>query len=267
MRPITEFTDYRSFLRAWSAERPRQRSQRNLAKRLGLAPSFVSMVFNGKRALSPDDAEAWGLAMQLAGDDLAHWIAMVRAAHGGTTEREEASVSLRARRNFVRAKQAPIDQDAFARVHTWTIFSLAQCDGFRPEASWLVERVVPEISLDAARESVEALVAAGLLQLDVAGVWRAVDDPLAMPPETDRTRVERLKQLHREQLAHGASALEHPPESRHVVSVVVAVPLAALPDLKRRLEKAVLEAVETAKQAGSPDHVVQVSLQVVPRSR
>jgi plasmid maintenance system antidote protein VapI len=55
MRSILEFTDYRAFLRAWVAERPAQRTQRNLARRLGVAASFVSRVMNGKRALSPDE--------------------------------------------------------------------------------------------------------------------------------------------------------------------------------------------------------------------
>jgi uncharacterized protein (TIGR02147 family) len=265
MRPITEFVDYRAWLRAWMAERPKQRTQRELARRLEVASSLVSMVLSGKRNLTVDQAAAWGRALRLAADDHAHWVAMVRAAHGGEVERREAALELRARRAFARARRMPVEQDVFAAWHTWAILELARCPGFVADAAWIAAEIRPRIDVDDAARALEALIEAGFVERTPEGA-RAAGGPVVIPDATDPLRIERLKSLHRDQLAYAATVMDQPRELRHVVSIMFAASKQALPLVKERLGQAIREAVESAGDEHPLDQVFQVSLQIVPRS-
>lgn len=264
MRPIFEYQDYRRFLRAWRDDKPKARSQRSLAKKLDISDGFVSMVFSGQRPLSLDDAPAWARAMRLEGDEASHFVAMVRAAHGTAADRASAELELRARRNFGRAQPTSVDP-VFAAWHPWAILELARCDGFQDDPDWLASKLVPNVPADEVAAALAALQDAGLLELR-DGRLRPSDRPVAFPTESVGEGMARIKALHRLHLTHAAEALELPPEDRHVVSIVFAASRSALPDLARRLDQVVREAVEAALAFDDPDQVLQVSLQILPRS-
>lgn len=261
---VTEFTDYRQVVHAWMAELPNVRTQGLLKRRTGRASATISMILQGKRTLQPDDAENWGNAMRLEGDDLDHFVDLVRMAHGKEQERHEAWERVIARQTFARRTPLPLDHEVFARSSTWALLALVDCAGFRPDPQWIAETLIPPITPAEAAEALEQLVTAGLLTRDDAGTLTKSDDPIAIADE--EVEVDRWNALHVEQLEHALAALRGPPEDRHVVGVVFAVAEERLDDVVARLEAAIRE-VLVVEEDQPPDRVVQISLQIVPRSK
>lgn len=71
-RPVvTRFTDYRAYLRAmiaWSKEHRRGFSYRSFAKKAGFSsPSFLKLVADGQRRLSPESVERVALGSASSG--------------------------------------------------------------------------------------------------------------------------------------------------------------------------------------------------------
>jgi uncharacterized protein (TIGR02147 family) len=267
MKPMIEYEDYRSWLRSWVAERPHQRSQRALARKLEVASSYVNMVFSGKRKLAVDEADAWAEVLKLSPDEREHWIAMVRSAHGNEVERQGAKAELSVRREVAKAWRMPVETDAFASWHTYAILELSRCRGFRCDPEWIATALNPPITVEDAARSLEALLEVGFVERSADGGARASSGSVFVPALPEQQQVERFKQLHRDQLAYAATVLDHPASERHVIGMVFAVPHEALPELKEAVTKAVRIAVQNASASGEPTQVFQLSVQLVPRSR
>lgn len=267
MKPMSEYDDYRSWLRSWVAERPQHRSQRALARKLSVAPSYVNMVFSGKRRLAVDEADAWAEALKLTDDEREHWTAMVRSAHGHEGERQTAKAELTVRRSLAKAHRMQVETDAFASWHTYAILELARCEGFRCDAEWIASQLVPPVSVEQAEASLTALLDAGFLEQLPDGGARTANTTVLVPALPEREQVARFKQLHRDQLDYAATVLDQPPDQRHVVGMVFAAAPEALVELREALDRAARIAVQTACTSGAPTQVFQLSIQLVPRSR
>lgn len=261
---MTDYLDYREVVLAWMAEMPNVRTQGLLSLRTGRASSTISMTVQRKRPLQPDDAELWGKAMRLSGEDLAHFVDLVRSAHGTEQERAEATERVLARRAFAQRAPLPLDHEVFGRSSTWALLALVDCEGFRPDPAWIAATLVPPITEDEARDALDLLVTAGLVSLGPDGAVHKTDVPVAVAD--NEAQVERWNALHAEQLGYALSALAAPSEDRHLVGVVAAIAHKRLPELVARLEGAIREVL--VDQEDYPvDRVVQISLQIIPRSK
>lgn len=267
MKPITEYDDYRSWLRAWLVERPHRRSQRALARKLDVASSYVNMVVSGKRRLAVDEAEAWADALRLTVEERPHWIAMVRSAHGNETERKDAKAEMSARRQLAKARVMPVNDDAFASWHTFAILELARCSGFRCDPTWIAGQMNPPVSEEQAERSLAALFEAGFLEATPDGGARPSSSPVFVPSVPEKQQIARLKQLHRDQLGYAATVLDQPATERHVISMVFAASPESIATLREALDRAIRIAVQSAVSSHSPTQVFQLSAQLVPRSR
>jgi uncharacterized protein (TIGR02147 family) len=265
MRSITDFTDYRAWIKYWLKQRP-QRSQNALAARVGVSGGFVSMVLAGERAIAVDDAPTWGRAMKLEGTDLKHFVAMVRAAHGSQEDRGQARREIRARRAFERARRVSADHPALGQWYTWAIVELGRCDGFRADPEWIAGTLVPRVAVEEVRAALDVLVILGLLAPAADGALRTPTTAVTLIGGSDRAHADRARRLHQQHLEHARTVLEFPRTRRHSTGVLCAVPTHLLPEIGRRIEESIREAIDVAREQGPCDGVAQVTLQILPRS-
>jgi uncharacterized protein (TIGR02147 family) len=242
------------------------RTQGLLKRRTGRATSTISMILQGKRTLQPDDAENWGRAMHLQGDDLAHFVDLARMAHGTEQERREAWERVIARQTFARRTPLPLDHEVFGKASTWTILALVGCEGFQSDPEWIGRALLPPIPAAEVAEALDQLIAAGLVAQAADGTLSKSDAPVATRDGDADGADARWHALHVEQLQFALSSLDRPALDRHVVGVMVAVPETQLDDLVARLEGGIREALVSDEES-PPNLVVQITLQIVPRSR
>ncbi len=254
---VTEFDDYRSLVRAWLEAKPRGRSMRSLAKRLGTSHAFVSMVLSGQRHLALDDVKAWTTAMGLSVEEGLWLDALVRKEHGPTREaRREAAWEIVTRR--VLARERPELVPLFASVTGQVLAELARVGLVEPEdTASLAARFRPPLSGDQLAGAVAAARGASLVGPGAATATRVAGRPLAAA----------VSDFHRETLENAARALqEDPPSQRHFASLVVALPSSALPEVEVRLRDALLRAIGPWQDGAAADRVFQISVQVVART-
>lgn len=81
---VTEFTDYKAFLRAKIAEQPKVGYQTQLAKAAGCTPSFLSQALNSSVHLTPDQGAGLASFWQLPELDADYFLALVNEARAAT---------------------------------------------------------------------------------------------------------------------------------------------------------------------------------------
>ncbi|MBR2095357.1 MAG: TIGR02147 family protein, partial [Fibrobacter sp.] len=78
MKPITEYQDYREYMRDFYEERKRSSlfSWREFSKLAGFtSPNYIQLVCEGKSRLSKTGVEKVATAMELAGSDREYFLA------------------------------------------------------------------------------------------------------------------------------------------------------------------------------------------------
>ncbi len=249
--PICSYEHCRDYLSAWLAgQRPGHRV-RALARRIGCAPSTVSMIRKGKRRLNPAHGALWAWGLRLDDQQADYWEHLVVAAEAKSEDgRERARLRLAATREWQQAVRSSGSLRLCARWYYMAIVEAARCCGFRADPAWLAARLYPSISPEEAREALDTLTELGLL--DPGG---QSSDNHAFHADIGHERADgAMATLHRDSLAHAAAALrELTREERYLGSFTFAVPTQALPDLIEELERLHLDVVQAAlRHGGSP---------------
>lgn len=264
--PITRFVDYRKYVRAW-LDAHHARSMRSLAKGVGVHHSFVSMVLKGKRSVAVSDARTWAEAMRLDGEAQTYFEAMVRWRHGATPAlRRAARVHLDAARNFADAQEVASESaELLLSWHVIALYELARLPAFQGEVAWIAERLWPRVSHDEIQDALDALEELGALARDAGGALRPVHDWQATDTQIDDRKMAHLAvALHKSVLDNAVQALGIDGGERYLGAVTLTVRRSDLGDIVGALHQAQLAALEPFRAPDDADHVVTVSLQVVP---
>ena len=260
--------DYRTWFQAWIDQAP-GRSQTLLARRVGASRSMVAMILQGRRRLPLALAMPWARELGVEGDALLQFEALVRQEEG------ESLSARRLARQHLRALRAHRDAELlgdkqFGLLERWyvpVILELARTGALQDDATWLSERLWPEVDAPELRTALDDLFEAGALVRPPDGI-QARHEAMATvrEPQGDASAI--AKRYHAEQLAHASDALhEFGPDERYLASLTVAIPRARLPELVEALHRVPLEVTAPFREIEGADHVVQLSVQLFPRVR
>lgn len=267
---IYDYTDYRKYLKDWFEERQGRPSVRGFAKKVDCSPSLLSSVMNGSRDLAAPLAEKVVLAMGLDPDEKGFFLDLVAMEQAETrAQRREAVDRVMGVRRF---RSSPQIVDAmyliFSRWYYPAILELARCASFREDAAWIARTLVPAITEAEATEALVMLITAGFLVRGDDGVLVAAGTSWATEHEVERVMSSGLVTMHRWVTGRAPDALEEfPKEERHFGTLALAIPEAALPELKKTITRFEEEVFSRFGALKDPERVFQVSVQAFPISR
>lgn len=268
------YTDFRDFLRDWFAHRkaanPRF-SHRLFARRLGSSdPSVLSNLISGRRRLSEARIAPMAAALGLDAPEARYFELLVAFGQAeGREAQERAWASLVQHRLD---QQGPgIDRDHLRYLSSWhfaAIRTLAECEHFQPDPTWIAQTLRPRIEPGQAAEALSLLERLGFLVRE--GDTLVPADPVLHTSEI----VGRLGSYgyHRDSHHLAGQTLEHLLEPRVAdetafLGLTVAVPEHRLPQLRKLLWEAQLQVLHRCEAWTEPrDRVAQVNIQMFPIS-
>lgn len=268
---VFAFRDYRAFLRAF---RERERGEKDgfspseFAKRAGIrSPSYLKLVIDGRRNLTPDLAHRFGQACGLRDDMLAYFCALV-AFNQAKTARERGLhyATLCGFKRFRASHRLESAQSAYhSEWYIPAIYELCGCADFDEDPRAIAKRLLPPILPKQAREALQVLSELGLLLRAPDGRLKPAESIVATP---EGPLGHHIVEYHRTMMRRAADALDHVPrEEREIASLTIAVSERRMRELKAELE-AFRHALAARYQADpAAERVVQLNLQLFPLSK
>ena len=243
----------REFLRCQS--RNSSYSLRAYAKKLGLFPSALSEILNGKRPIT-----------RKMGQKI-----LTRLAHD-PAESGEILLSLKGRNtkpssgpHVLTQSFTQLSSDQYRVLSDWYYFallSLAETAGFRPDPKWIARRL--GIRVSEARTALARLKRLGLLVQDTSG---KISPTGASLTTTSDVRDLSLQKSHHQNLDLARRSLdEDSVEIRDITAITLAIAPSKMKRAKERIQRFRREMAEFL-EAGEKEEVYKLCIQLFPVSK
>ncbi len=243
--------DFRLFLQRELVERCRRNpkySLRAFAKSLGIVPSALSDMLNGKRTITPASIQRLGLALGLN-------LSEVRSF----TEGRKAKPS----QDFQQ-----LTLDTFAIISDWyhyAILELMKVKGFKSDLNWIARAL--GISKSEVNAAFERLCRVGLIAVDKRGRWRDTSGGFSTNIIDSNITSAGNKKLQRQFLEMSIKALEHlPPQVRNHTSMTMPINPKKLPEAIARIKDFRRELCEFLENEKDLKEVYNLSISLYPLS-
>lgn len=263
------YLDFRLYLKdLLKAEKARNRyfSFRYFSRVAGLSsPSYLKMVMDGKRNLSPSSIHQFAKAFKLGRKETAYFEALV-LFNQARTEKEkdlyfERLSALRPTGNLHGLEK---DQyEYYTHKHFVIIREMVALPHFQDDPAWIAGRLSPPIKPKDVEHSIDVLTRLGLLKRDPTGKLVQCDASVTTPPEVVSIEV---MQFHKAMINDAKDALfAVPPDQRDISAVTVPIPLKSIPELKQKLQTFREELVAMINKGDQNfDEVYQFNIQLFP---
>lgn len=227
MKPITEYLNYRTYLRDWydeSRARNKAISFRWLAEKAGFSsPSFPKHVMDGKRNLGPEGALGIGRALSLKEKDLAYWMHLVRYnQETAPIEKQKHYASLSEIVGSVDVKSiADSSTRYYGKWYLPVLRELAPQVSLGSDPDTLAAWFHPPLTGEEIRTGLEELEALNLLERQPDNTYRQTSQAITSGRPKDR---EALLGFHEAMLEKTKQALHAmDPSQRHVSALTLGV--------------------------------------------
>lgn len=268
IRRLFEYDSYRSFLRDYLQEERKRRpgfSQRSFALKLGWkSTGAMSLILSGSRNMGEAPLQALPAALGLAGRPASFLIALVRHNQADDLEGREKTLQelkrLRKSGRFARtsSKQFPYWEE----WHHVVVRELAVHLPWNGDYAKLGAAVVPAISAEKARRSVERLCSIGLLQKRPDGGYEQSDPVVSAEGAPGAL----LREFKREMVLRGLVAMDDlPPARRHFSTSTISMSRESFKRMCKRIDELRAEFLESASEE-EPEIVFQANFQIFPIS-
>lgn len=241
-------------------ERNAAYSLRALARDAGLSPAVLSLVMNGKRALTLEKAMAIADKLKLTAD-------IRQALFQAVSEDHDIRVDPTKRRTRAMEDKMAYMQlrmDQFTVIGDWwhfALLNLAKLRGFRSDVSWMAEKLAIDPSV--CGEALERLRRLGLMELK-NGEWKRTARPLETPTDIPS---QAIRNFHRQTIARAVESMEESPlDERDITSIMLVTDKAKLEEAKRRIRLFRKELAEFLDAEGG-DEVYSLNIQLFPQTR
>lgn len=206
-------------------ERNPSYSLRAMARDLGVSHTYLSLVINGRKGISPHQASWMGDALKMDAATKEHF---VRSAAAGVASAPALPKRVVKFLTFdVESRKLPRDWHHFA------IADLTLTSSFRPSPTWIGKRL--GISARQAREALDRLRELGFLERTPDG-WRKTQAFLQF---SARRSTPALRRFHRTMISKALAALQSPRkadfERRDITGAMIAVNPEKLVEAKRKI--------------------------------
>jgi len=179
IRPnIFEYVDYRLFLSDFFSFLKKSKSDfsvRALAKKIGVSPSYFTMIISRKSGLSDQGLALLQDSLGLRRDEHTYLVHMVKLSDAPNLE-EQVEAYKRLTRSSLFKNKKMTDLASHKYLSNWyyvAIREMAASPDFKLDPMWIRSRLKKKISLTQIRESLDFLVSAGLILIDEKGKARA----------------------------------------------------------------------------------------------
>lgn len=263
---IFSYVDYRTFLKDLCRRKKEENptfSFRNFARVAGFSScSFLKMVMDGKRNLSPDSARRFASALKLSRTERNFFLDLVLFTQATDhEEKDRCCRRLTSHRNFLKAQRLSKEHlDYFSHWYYSAIREMAHLKTFRDDPAWIAKKLTPQITPAEARTAVEDLIRLGILVRTEAG--------RLVPAERDVTvesgvRSMAMMNYHRSMCLRAADALMgNKPKDRNHITITAAISREKFEEAKRRLEIYRRELCELFSGCPEAETVYQINLQL-----
>lgn len=186
MKRITEYNDYRCYMRDYYEERKRISyfSWREFAKLAGFSSSgYLKLVCDGKTRLRQDGALKVARAMELSGYRLEYFCMLVEFCDA-SDERSRVQVFSRMRTLMEENGVRVLGAEAFDYYRSWVNPAVRELAPMMPGAkpSDIAKMCIPEVTAGEVRNSLELMVRANLLERRPDGTYVQMNKGLTGNP-------------------------------------------------------------------------------------
>ena len=269
MKPITEYQNYREYMRDFYEERKRSSlfSWREFSKLAGFAsPNFMQLVCEGKSRLSKTGVEKVADAMGLAGADRDYFFAMERFGDARSDSMKlQAFNEMQkiAKENRLRV----VDAEAFKYFESWVNPVLRELAPIMPGAKplELARQCYPVVSAAEVRHSLDFMCHAEFLKKVGEDTYVQTEKVVTGSSEAIPLA---LRSMNRQMSKFATEAIDEvPPEKRHITGVTFGISEETYQWLVQKLETLRQQVVAMAAKEKEYDKVYRLNLQLFPLTK
>jgi len=269
MKPITEYQDYREFMRDFYEERKRSSlfSWREFSKLAGFtSPNFMQLVCEGKSRLSKTGVEKVADAMGLEGADRDYFFAMERfgdAKNDASKMQAFNEMQKIAKENRLRV----VDAEAFKYFESWVNPVLRELAPIMPGAKplELARKCYPVVSAAEVRHSLDFMCHAEFLKKVGEDTYVQTEKVVTGSSEAIPLA---LRSMNRQMSKFATEAIDEvPPEKRHIAGVTLGISEETYQWLVQKLETLRQQVVAVAAKEKEYDKVYRLNLQLFPLTK
>ncbi|WP_290734141.1 MULTISPECIES: TIGR02147 family protein [unclassified Fibrobacter] len=268
MKPITEYVDYREYMRDYYGERKRVSyfSWREFAKLAGFTSSgYLKLVCDGKTRLSRVGAVKVAGAMGLAGFSSQYFCLLVEYCDE-SDEKVRLEIYSRMRALVEENGVRILGAEAFDYFKSWVNPVVRELAPIMPGAkpSEIAKMCVPEVTAGEVRNALTLMVQAGLLQLKPDGSFVQTNKGLSGNPQLISSAILALQK----QLAMlAADAIDYTSrEDRNISGLTFGVDEKTLWHLSEEVDRFREKVKGILSKVESYDRVYRLNLQLFPLS-
>ena len=266
MRPITEYQDYREYMRDFYAEHKKNSyfTWRKFASLAGFAsPAYLKLVSDGKTSLSKPGIAKAARAMGLEGFDYTYFTLLVKFGNAkNDSEKESALQELEreAQMNKIRV----VDADAFRYYENPAYPIIRELAPLMPNASFgeIASKVKHEITAAQVRDILQFLVKADLLKKNDDGTYeqtqKAVKGSKETIPLVIRTMNRKMSELAVQSIAKDSV------EERNFSGITMGINKSVYERITKEIDVFRKKIIDIANECRDIDQVYQMNLQVFP---
>ena len=269
MKPITEYQNYREYMRDFYEERKRSSlfSWREFSKLAGFAsPNFMQLVCEGKSRLSKTGVEKVADAMGLAGADRDYFFAMERFGDARSDSMKlQAFNEMQkiAKENRLRV----VDAEAFKYFESWVNPVLRELAPIMPGAKplELARQCIPVVSAAEVRHSLDFMCHAEFLKKIGEDTYVQTEKVVTGSSEAIPLA---LRSMNRQMSKFATEAIDEvPPEKRHITGVTFGISEETYQWLVQKLETLRQQVIAMAAKEKEYDKVYRLNLQLFPLTK
>jgi uncharacterized protein (TIGR02147 family) len=267
MLTLFEYTDYRQFLRdhyEWKKQRKPYYSYRFIAARVGVNPGFLFRLMSSKVHLGLKKIAAFADLMELNDREREYFAELVQL---GRVKRDEDIPGILKRLQAIRGIQfRTLADDQLEFFNNWhhmalrSLLSIYPFDGknYRRLGSLLV----PAISADDARASVNLLERLGLISRLKTGIFTVNDTFISTADKWSSLAVHQYQKTTIELSLKALEGLSK--QHRDVSTVTFTCSFKLLETLRERLKEVREEMLQLSQECPDEDCVMQLNMQLFP---
>jgi len=263
---LFQYNDYRAFLHDYYQQQKKENprfSYRYLGQKLGVDPGSLLRVFKGESHFSESVVETVASYLFATEKEQEYFTTLVR--FNKAKNAPEADAYYRKLLGLKDLKLQTLSELQYQYFGAWyhaPVRGLIGMGSFRGDYATLAKQLSPAITEEQARQSVELLLALGLVKHTPAGEWLLVTPAVSTGDEWISYAIRKFQQ---DMMALAAQSLERfDKEQRDVSSVTVAISQRDLPRLKQYCNEFRKELMKMAVQTSDPDCVYQINVQLFP---
>ena len=269
MKPITEYQNYREYMRDFYEERKRSSlfSWREFSKLAGFSsPNFMQLVCEGKSRLSKTGVGKVADAMGLAGADRDYFFAMERFGDARSDSMKlQAFNEMQkiAKENRLRV----VDAEAFKYFESWVNPVLRELAPIMPGAKplELARQCIPVVSAAEVRHSLDFMCHAEFLKKIGEDTYVQTEKVVTGSSEAIPLA---LRSMNRQMSKFATEAIDEvPPEKRHITGVTFGISEETYQWLVQKLETLRQQVVAMAAKEKEYDKVYRLNLQLFPLTK